>query len=106
MARVSFIFVALLAFLLQPCMFHPWQVIANHVKNCSDAFDSSIIALVSVIPSGQFSPKLTADNAATLNTRFISSTSTILGHLNTLLLGKAFFEGVNGNQQMRIVPCH
>ncbi|KAJ7306882.1 hypothetical protein DFH08DRAFT_901283 [Mycena albidolilacea] len=32
-----------------------WQVIANHVKNCSDAFDFSIIALASVIPSGQFS---------------------------------------------------
>jgi hypothetical protein len=26
----------------------------------------------------------------------------ILGHLNMLLFGKVFFEGVNGNPQMRI----
>ncbi|KAJ7806084.1 hypothetical protein B0H14DRAFT_2610703 [Mycena olivaceomarginata] len=107
MAKISFIFGALLAFLLQPRMFHHmldfwatqnWlqfmanlfaqesyslgpsatlqqfttelQVIANHVKNCSDAFNFSIITLASVIPSGQFSPKLTADDPATLNTLF------------------------------------
>ncbi|KAJ7161780.1 hypothetical protein C8R43DRAFT_1123498 [Mycena crocata] len=83
------------------------QVIANHVKNCSDAFDSATIAIASLIPGNQFSPKISADDAATLNSVFVPSTqSAILGNLHTLLFGKAFFSTVNANQQMRLILCH
>ncbi|KAJ7499975.1 hypothetical protein FB451DRAFT_1358968 [Mycena latifolia] len=83
------------------------QIIANHIKNCSDAFDSATIQLASLIPAGQFSPMISPSDAAILNTTFVPSTQgTILGHLHTLLFGKAFFEAVNGSPQMRIVICH
>ncbi|KAJ6604874.1 hypothetical protein B0H10DRAFT_1957436 [Mycena sp. CBHHK59/15] len=59
------------------------QVIANHIKNCSDAFDSATIQLATYSTNGA-----------------------ILGNLHTLLYGKAFFEAVNGSPQMRIVICH
>ncbi|KAJ6622020.1 hypothetical protein B0H10DRAFT_930872 [Mycena sp. CBHHK59/15] len=83
------------------------QVIANHIKNCSDAFDSATIQLATLIPAGQFSPKFSAGDASSLNTLFVPSTQgAILGNLHTLLYGKAFFEAVNGSPQMRIVICH
>ncbi|KAJ6622021.1 hypothetical protein B0H10DRAFT_2214628 [Mycena sp. CBHHK59/15] len=83
------------------------QVIANHIKACSDLFDFATIQLASLIPAGEFLPRFSPADGPTLNTTFVPSTqNTILGTLNTLLFGKAFFEAVNGSPQMRIVLCH
>ncbi|KAJ7499976.1 hypothetical protein FB451DRAFT_1549444 [Mycena latifolia] len=83
------------------------QEIANHIKNCSDAFDSATIELASLIPPGQLHPVLAPADGPSLNTTFVPSTQhAILSTLNTLLFSKAFFGAVNGNPQMRIVFCH
>ncbi|KAJ7483991.1 hypothetical protein B0H11DRAFT_1196081 [Mycena galericulata] len=41
------------------------QGIANHIINCSDAFDSATIQFASIIQPGQFRPMLTPTDAAT-----------------------------------------
>ncbi|KAJ7469857.1 hypothetical protein B0H11DRAFT_1392094 [Mycena galericulata] len=83
------------------------QGIANHIKNCSDAFDSATIQLASIIQPGQFRPMLTSTDAATLNSTFVPSTQAkILRNLNTFLDSESFYEAVNNNPQMRIVMCH
>ncbi|KAJ7277502.1 hypothetical protein C8J57DRAFT_1309423 [Mycena rebaudengoi] len=60
----------------------------------------------SVGPANSFTPKFSVEDATTINTLFISSTSTILSHLHSLLFSKAFFSTVNNNGPMRIVMCH
>ncbi|KAJ7692416.1 hypothetical protein B0H17DRAFT_1200481 [Mycena rosella] len=83
------------------------QVIANHIKNCSDALDSATIQLASLIRPGQSLPLLSPADGPELNTTFLPITQhSILSTLHTLLFNKAFFEAVNGSPQMRIVLCH
>ncbi|KAJ6538329.1 hypothetical protein DFH09DRAFT_1368964 [Mycena vulgaris] len=83
------------------------QVIANHIKNCSDALDSATIQLASLIRPGQSLPLLSPADGPELNTTFLPITQhSILSTLHTLLISKAFFEAVNGSPQMRIVLCH
>ncbi|KAJ7062718.1 hypothetical protein C8F01DRAFT_1251531 [Mycena amicta] len=81
--------------------------IANHLKNCSDAFDSANIAIASMVPPGQFSPVFDPADIITTDERFVPSTqNTIITSLSTLLSGKAFFEAVKASGQMQRVLCH
>ncbi|KAJ7062725.1 hypothetical protein C8F01DRAFT_103329 [Mycena amicta] len=83
------------------------QNIANHLKNCSDAFDSANIAIASMVPPGQFSPVFDPADIVTTDERFVPSTqNTIITSLSTLLSGKAFFEAVKASGQMQRVLCH
>ncbi|KAK7033401.1 hypothetical protein R3P38DRAFT_2922494 [Favolaschia claudopus] len=83
------------------------QIIAGHIKACSDAFDAALIELASINPTSLSTPPLSASNAATLNSTFVPSIQTaILNNLNTLQAGKAFFEFVNNNRLLLVMYCH
>ncbi|KAJ7261706.1 hypothetical protein B0H12DRAFT_1231363 [Mycena haematopus] len=82
-------------------------LIASHIKTCSDGFDAALIQLASVTPPSVGVPPLSASDAATLNTTFIPSIQAhILGNLNNLQAGEAFFEFVNDNTFFRVMYCH
>ncbi|KAF9063089.1 hypothetical protein BDP27DRAFT_1368289 [Rhodocollybia butyracea] len=81
--------------------------IAAHIKSCSDAFDAAIIQLASITPATLGGSRLSATDAATLNTTYVPSTQqAILRNLNTLQAGEAFFEGVNNTPLLLIMFCH
>ncbi|CAK5271626.1 unnamed protein product [Mycena citricolor] len=83
------------------------QSIANHIKNCSDAFDLATIAVTELIPQGAYFPLIDASEQDTINQRFVPSTQgTITSHLHTLLYEKAFYEDVQANPAMKIKLCH
>ncbi|KAJ7731419.1 hypothetical protein DFH07DRAFT_781250 [Mycena maculata] len=82
--------------------------IASHIKACSDAFDAAIISIAAIsplqFPSG---PLFSESDAQTLNTTYVPSTQqTILGHLNSLQDGMAFFESVNNAPLFLTSFCH
>ncbi|KAF8145429.1 hypothetical protein K438DRAFT_1872123 [Mycena galopus ATCC 62051] len=83
------------------------DLIASHIKACSDAFDAALIQLASVPPPSVGVPPLSASDAATLNTTFVPSIqSAVLGNLNSLQEGEAFFEFVNNDTALRVMYCH
>ncbi|KAJ6512905.1 hypothetical protein C8R45DRAFT_329007 [Mycena sanguinolenta] len=83
------------------------ELIASHIKACSDAFDAALIQLASITPASVGAPLLTTADAATLNTTFIPSIQAdILNNLNDLQEGEAFFEFVNDNTFFRVMYCH
>ncbi|KAF7336461.1 hypothetical protein MSAN_02300300 [Mycena sanguinolenta] len=75
------------------------------VKQCSDSYDAAGIQLAAFAPSlsGGF---LSESDAATLNATVPSTLGVILGHLDILQAGKAFFEGVNNNRLLLTMYCH
>ncbi|KAJ7124417.1 hypothetical protein C8R44DRAFT_980694 [Mycena epipterygia] len=82
------------------------QVIANHIKNCSDAMDSATFELASLIRPGQSLPLLSPADGPTLNTTFVPPAQhAILGTLSTFLANSAFYEAVNASPRLRIVFC-
>ncbi|KAJ7679077.1 hypothetical protein DFH06DRAFT_504936 [Mycena polygramma] len=83
------------------------ELIATHIKACSDAFDNATIQLASIFPGIGSSGVLSAEDAATLNTTFVPSTqAAILNTLDGLQSGKAFFEFVNNNRLLLTMYCH
>ncbi|KAJ7906933.1 hypothetical protein B0H13DRAFT_1880157 [Mycena leptocephala] len=71
--------------------------IAEHIKSCSDAFDAANIQLAAVLTT-PLGASLSQSDAATLDTVYLPSIQQdILGNLNSLQEGQAFFEGVNNN---------
>ncbi|KAJ7729314.1 hypothetical protein B0H16DRAFT_1776052 [Mycena metata] len=82
--------------------------IASHIKACSDAFDNAIISIAAISPLQiQEGPLFSESDAQTLNTTYVPSTQqTILGNLNSLQAGKAFFESVNNAPLFLTSFCH
>ncbi|KAJ7021166.1 hypothetical protein C8F04DRAFT_1141742 [Mycena alexandri] len=82
--------------------------IASHIKACSDAFDNAIISIAAISPLQiQEVPLFSESDAQTLNTTYVPSTQqTILGNLNSLQAGKAFFESVNNAPLFLTSFCH
>ncbi|KAJ7110906.1 hypothetical protein C8R44DRAFT_742683 [Mycena epipterygia] len=85
------------------------EVIAGHIKSCSDAFDAATLQLVSIPTtlSGTLSGRfLSQSDAAILNAVYIPSIQTILNALNDIQAGIAFFESVNNNSLLFTIFCH
>ncbi|KAF7374590.1 hypothetical protein MSAN_00343600 [Mycena sanguinolenta] len=82
------------------------ELIASHIKACSDAFDAALIQLASITPASVGAPLLTAADAATVNATLPSIQADILNNLNELQEGEAFFEFVNDNTFFRVMYCH
>ncbi|KAJ7439420.1 hypothetical protein B0H11DRAFT_2253892 [Mycena galericulata] len=49
------------------------EVIAEHIKDCSDAFDAALIQLAAIPTDGGLFPALSESDAATLNTVYLPS---------------------------------
>ncbi|KAJ7133108.1 hypothetical protein C8R44DRAFT_771922 [Mycena epipterygia] len=80
--------------------------IAEHIKSCSDAFDAATIQLAAVLTT-PLGASLSQSDAATLNTVYLPSIQQdILGNLDSLQAGQAFFEGVNNNHLLSTMYCH
>ncbi|KAJ7433894.1 hypothetical protein B0H11DRAFT_747829 [Mycena galericulata] len=83
------------------------EVIAEHIKDCSDAFDAALIQLAAIPTDGGLFPALSESDAATLNTVYLPSIQEdILGNLNGLQEGIAFFDGVVTNDLLATMYCH
>ncbi|KAJ7868466.1 hypothetical protein B0H13DRAFT_1897117 [Mycena leptocephala] len=83
------------------------EAIAGHLKSCSAAYDVAIAQLASLTPAASGgAPVFSLSDGAILNATYILPTNgIILGRLDNLQAGKAFFESVNNNNELLTAFC-
>ncbi|KAJ7469751.1 hypothetical protein B0H11DRAFT_1920375 [Mycena galericulata] len=79
---------------------------AEHIKNCSDAFDAAVIELYTINGPLSNVKSLSLEDAEILNTTYVPSTQTaIISTLSSLQTSEGFSEAVNGTPILLVMFC-